>query len=270
VHGRQRARPQRSELRQLPLRVLRVRHVIHQHRRPLVGFKRLSITAHDVVTRHRLDVTELVHQVRAEQHAVGLFVQDAGVPPVGEVRRRNEAEPVPSSPEDLVRLEPARRAIREVGDVNHRADLSAHGRGVRGCRQPFVERAAFINLEVAPTDPAEAGGIDQFGDRLAHCRKHPAHARVKQQRLLVFHEEVVELKVEGRHVQTDSIQVGCDFVDSGIHVVLSRALSASTKRKCRDTGRCYTGPICCLEQHHAGASRATGAHEFKRLKGGRS
>ncbi len=223
VHGRQHARLQRREVGQLPLGVLRVRHVIHQHGRLLVGFEGLPIPAYDVVGCHRLDVAELMHQIRAQQHPVGFLEQHARVPPMRQVRRWHEAEPVPSSLKDLVRLQPARRTIREVGDIDHRAELSAHRGGVRGFRQPFVECAAFVDLEVAPADPAKARGIDQRRNRLAHRRKHPAHARMKQQRLVVSEKEVIELKVEGRHVQADSIQVRGDFVDARSHAVSLQA-----------------------------------------------
>src|SRR5262245_18721679 len=136
-----------------------------------------------------------------------------------QMRRGNEAEPVPSSPEYLVRLQPARRPVREIADVDHRARFPAHWRGVWGDRQPLVERAAFVDLEVTPTDPAKLLGIDQRRHRLAHRGKHPSHARVKQQRLIVSDEEVVELKVEVRHVQTDSVQVSGDFIDASSHTV---------------------------------------------------
>jgi len=41
---------------------------------------------------------------------------------------------------------------------------------------------------------------------------------VKQQRLVVADEEMIELQVEVRHVHRDSIQVRGDFVDPRTHM----------------------------------------------------
>jgi hypothetical protein len=74
---------------------------------------------------------------------------------------------------------------RVVLEIDHRADLAAGGRGVRGAREPFVQCAALVDLEVAPADPAKRYGIDETGHRLVQRRKRPPHAGVEQQRLIV-------------------------------------------------------------------------------------
>jgi hypothetical protein len=158
-----------------------------------------------------------------------------------QMRCRHEAEAVPSRDEGLVRLQPARRPVREIRDVDHRAEFSAHWDGVWGFRQPFVERAALVDLEVAPADPAKARGIDQRRHGLAHRRKHASHARVEQQRLVVSDEEVIELEVESRHVHTDPIQILGDFVDSRSHDVSLQGQPWSTRRKCHEQRHRYTG-----------------------------
>jgi hypothetical protein len=81
--------------------------------------------------------------------------------------------------------------------------------------QPVVERAAFVGLEVAPGDVPQLRGIDERGDGVSQGREHRLEPRVKEQRFLVAHEEVIELHVEFRDVNGEPENVGGDFVDGG-------------------------------------------------------
>jgi hypothetical protein len=66
---------------------------------------------------------------------------------------------------------------------------------------------------MAPADPPQRCRVDQLSDGLLNRRKHPPHSRVKQQRLVVFDEEMIELHVELGMKNGDAIQIRRDFVD---------------------------------------------------------
>jgi hypothetical protein len=61
---------------------------------------------------------------------------------------------------------------------------------------------------MAPGDVAQFGRIDQRGHGRVQLGEHRAVARVKQQRLLVADEEVVELQVEVGVVDRQAEDVG--------------------------------------------------------------
>ena len=105
--------------------------------------------------------------------------------------------------------------MEKVIHAHEFADERADGLGLGREFQPVVERADLVGFKVAPGDVPECGGINQRGDRFPQGREHPLEPRVKQQRLLVAHEEVVELHVELRDVNGEPEQVGGDFVDGG-------------------------------------------------------
>jgi hypothetical protein len=60
---------------------------------------------------------------------------------------------------------------------------------------------------------------------------------MKQQWFVVSDEEMIELQVEGRHVEADAIQVRGDFVDARAHVVSSIRIG-----KCHGTSDRYSTP----------------------------
>jgi hypothetical protein len=84
-----------------------------------------------------------------------------------------------------------------------------------GAEQPLVVRAALVRLKVAEADVAQLGQIDDFGDRLANFRMHAAQPGVVEQRFSVFHQEMVELQVGGRHKDRDAIDVRRNFGGDG-------------------------------------------------------
>ena len=57
--------------------------------------------------------------------------------------------------------------------------------------------------------------IEDFTHGLTQDGEHRPESRVKQQRLLIAHEEVIELHVEIRHVDGEAEYVRGDFVDGG-------------------------------------------------------
>jgi len=96
-----------------------------------------------------------VEEIGAEEQPAALLEQNTGVPAVRQVRCRNEAEAVAAGLDHLVSGQTTRRAAGEVLDVDERPDLAAGCLRARRNREPVVEGAAFIDLEVTPADPAE-------------------------------------------------------------------------------------------------------------------
>ena len=103
-------------------------------------------------------------------------------------------------PERLAVGERAGLAIRDVVDGDHRRDLAAQGRGLRGDGEELVQRAALVGLEVREADVAEARRRQHGLDRLADEREHPARAGVEEQRLLVDDQVLVEGESAGHRV----------------------------------------------------------------------
>jgi len=66
---------------------------------------------------------------------------------------------------------------------------------------------------------------------------------VEQQRFVVSDEKVVELEVELRDVDTDSVQVRGNFVDPRGHDASLPRLSARLLRKCHDPRPRYTASL---------------------------
>src|SRR5215510_11210042 len=129
------------------------------------------------------------------------------------MRCRHPPEPMAAGIQSLVGRQAARRPDREVLDVDCRSDLAARPLRVRRDREPVVQRAAFVDLEMTPANPPQRGRVDDPGDGIANLGKHLSHAGVKQQRFLVTDEKVVELQIELRDVDGDAKQVLGDFVD---------------------------------------------------------
>ncbi len=115
--------------------------------------------------------------------------------------------------QDIVGRHAARGADGEIVHAHELADERADGLGLGRELQPVVERADFVGFKVAPGDVPELRGINQRGDGFPQGREHPLEPRVKEQRFLVAHEEMIELHVEVRDVNGEPEQVGGDFID---------------------------------------------------------
>src|SRR4029079_7763457 len=142
-------------------------------------------SAQYVRARNWFHVADLVEEIRAEERTGVLFEQDAGVPAVRQVRGGNVPVLVAAGFDHLVLRKAAGRTNGEVLDVDRGAHLAADGLGARSNREPGVQCAALVNLEVTPADPAQSGGVDQRRNRVADLGEHPTHAGMKQQRLVV-------------------------------------------------------------------------------------
>src|SRR5690349_8920830 len=81
---------------------------------------------------------------------------------------------------------------------------------------------------MAEGDPSQRARIDHLGDRLAHRGEHRSHPGMKQQRLAVADEELVELHIDFRRVAADTEDVGGDFYDRA-HGGFPRARQHNTK-----------------------------------------
>jgi hypothetical protein len=137
----------------------------------------------------RLGVAGLEEEVGAEEGALGLLDEEAGVPAVRQVGRREEAQ-APMA--ERTRFTVARRD-----------------------REPLVQRPALVGLVVAEADPAQALGRQDRRDGGARRLERLAEAGVHQERLVVCHQELVELHpVVGRE-RGDAIDVGGDLADGG-------------------------------------------------------
>src|SRR2546426_10704026 len=64
---------------------------------------------------------------------------------------------------------------------------------------------------MAEADPAQPREINQVGYSLAHLGEHCLQASVKEQGLVVFDQEMVELQVNLRSIDRDSKDVWCNF-----------------------------------------------------------
>src|SRR5438874_816833 len=204
VHGGEGLRLERGQVREDAVRHRRVGQVVRERPR-LVVAERVTKAPDDVGGGERLDLAVLLQDIRAEERAFGLLEEETRVPAVGHVRRAAVAEAVPPGRDDLAVRE---RARRPVGDVVH-ADDGAHdaARGLRpgGAREPVVQRAALVGLEVAEADPTDTRGVDDLGHRVAHHGEHLAEPGVEEERLVVTDQELVELEVglgdEGRDAE---------------------------------------------------------------------
>jgi hypothetical protein len=132
----------------------------------------------------------LAHDARELAHRLGAVAGERGAVHGRERRRFEGGAP---GREHLAVGERTRGPSGELVDAHHRADEAADRGRVQRDRQPLVQRTAFVGLEVAEPDPAQAGRIDQGGNGLAHGGEDGAHAGMEEQRLVVAHEELIEL-----------------------------------------------------------------------------
>ena len=98
------------------------------------------------------------------------------------------------------------------------------GLRLRRDREPLVHRAAFVGLEMAEGDPAQALGRNEAAHGVAVERKHLAQAGVEHQRLVAEDEELVEGEAgrrgDVRHEGREPVDAVGDFSDLGLHSCL--------------------------------------------------
>src|SRR6202044_3401451 len=105
----------------------------------------------------RLDVPALMEQVRTQQSSLRFFKQDAGVPSVRQMRSPAVTEAVLARGKRFAVSERSRLSANEIVHVHAAAKLAADHIGIRGCRQPFIERSALVRLKMAEADVAQLG-----------------------------------------------------------------------------------------------------------------
>ena len=87
---------------------------------------------------------------------------------------------------------------RAVGNIVHRhmrRNVSAQGHGTRRGGKELVQCAALVGLEMRQPDEAQAIDRHDALDRLAHQGKHFARPGMKQQRLVIHHDVLVEIEL---------------------------------------------------------------------------
>jgi len=120
-------------------------------------------------------------------------------PPVRNVRRTIEPVAILARVQDIFGRHAARGPDGEIIHTHELADERADRLGLRRDLQPVVERTAFVGFEVTPGDMPQFCGINQRGDGFPQGREHPLESRMKEQRFLVAHEEMIKLHVEVRN-----------------------------------------------------------------------
>ena len=116
--------------------------------------------------------------------------------------------------------EPSWWAVAQVVERDHATGHAVRDLRVRGDREELVHRAAFVGLDMAERDPAQACERHDAGDGLRHQRKHPPRAGVEERRLVGVDEELVEREAPGcgvRHAGRQAVDALGDFVDTGVH-----------------------------------------------------
>ena len=152
-------------------------------------------------------------EVRTEQCLARFFKQHTRIPPVRKVRGAMEPKAVFARAQDILSRHAARGADGEIIHAHELADEGADRLGLGRQLQPLVERADFVGFKVTPGDVAEFRRINQRGHGFPQRREHPLESRVKEQRLLVANEEMVELHVELRDIDGEPKQVRGNFID---------------------------------------------------------
>ena len=100
----------------------------------------------DVGVVQRSRVARLKEEIRAEQDAVTLLEEQAGVPAMRHMRRRQKAQAVSADREGLAVVQRSRRTGSEIVDRDVRADVAAQRLGARSDREPIVQRSALVRL----------------------------------------------------------------------------------------------------------------------------
>jgi hypothetical protein len=82
---------------------------------------------------------------------------------------------------------------REVVHADERADQAARRLGTGCHRQPLVQRAALVGLEMTEAHPADLRRIDHAGDRVPYGGEQRLQPRFEEQGLVVANQELAEL-----------------------------------------------------------------------------
>jgi hypothetical protein len=140
--------------------------------------------------------------------------------PWGHVRGVDVAHPVAAELDHLAVLEGYRRPVGHVVERHHATEGAVGDLGAGRSGEELVHRAALVGLDVAEGDPAQVLERHQRADRLGHQWKQLAVTGVKQHRLLVADQELVERHACGPDVGDvggEPERVRCDLVDGGVH-----------------------------------------------------
>src|SRR5437868_8905914 len=148
-----------------------------------------------------------------------------------------------SSSQHIFWTKDARGSCGEVVDIDQGSNHVARGLGMRSDRQPFVKRATLVRLEVTPTNPTQACGVNNGSDTFAHFIEHTAKPGMKQKRLVVGYEEVVELKINLREKNADAIEIGCYFGDLGHQMTSGRLFRQSNLSDADRQMRCSDNQV---------------------------
>ena len=116
---------ERREPRERRGGVRRVRHVVGERARSCPNWIASRARADDAVLDQRLGIARLEEEIGAEERALGLVEEEARVPAVRHVRRREEAEPMAADRQHLVVGERRGGAVGEVLQHDHVADEAA-------------------------------------------------------------------------------------------------------------------------------------------------
>src|ERR1051325_1042259 len=132
-------------------------------------------------------------EVGAKERLLSLFKHQSSLPAVWHVRRVKKAEAVLSCAQHFSICHRPRRALGKIIDAHHSSDQTTDRLRFQSYLEPVIECATLVRLEMAEPDPPYQRGLDHPCYFLTHQREHASHARVKQQRLVIPHEKLIEL-----------------------------------------------------------------------------
>src|SRR3569832_1083035 len=150
-------------------------------------------------------------EIGAQERLVALFEKETCIPAVRKVRSRQKPQSMTSNREDFVISERSRRPVGKIVDGDHRPDKAANCLRIRRDIQQFIQGAALVGLEMAKPIPAQLGGFDQGSYRLACDGKHLLHARMHDEWLVVFDQELIKLNTEVWMKRRNPINVRRNF-----------------------------------------------------------
>src|SRR4029077_7858787 len=121
----------------------------------------------------------LGEQIAAQQRVRRSLEQDTALLGVRHVRRVEPLNFPAAEGDHLAVLHRARLAVGDVVDRDHCSDLAAERYGSGSDGKQFVDRAAFICLEMRKADVAEPLGRHYVADSLAHQWKELSRPGMK-------------------------------------------------------------------------------------------
>src|ERR1043165_967908 len=163
-----------------------------------------------------LNISVLMKEVRTQERALSLFEQQPGFPTVRHVRRMEKLEAILSGVQQLAVFHPQCRPDRhEVIDAHELADHTAYSHSLRCKLLPLTQGTAFIRFKMAEPDPLHGCRINQRGHSVSCIHEECKRACMKEQRLVVTYEKLIELQIEVRHEGGNPEQIRRDFGHSG-------------------------------------------------------